>query len=450
METVDQSLSAHCYRTNSCARSLKVLTPQNAMTLGDDLDAAANTPSPPQSVTPHHHHLLRPAARSTQSVRERFYEAYADEHVMASMDAVVCSHPAAACEIYLPLGIPIILYFTTRFDLGRLHSPAVLRRWIEAVRGIGGIGAGPSHALNSPGGVLVANNHYDAAYVEYFTGLRPKVVPSVCRDTGGPEWLWPPSRSEVLLDVCDDTRCPPFRQEGIRHLIGSLRHLRSQKPGGRWALAELRHVYRQYTNEDLAQHPAIVMFPYQVSVMSLFEWRAMGIPIFAPSLDLLTHWHTRYGLVFERRVDWQIAAAKKKRGSWVEAHPEASPHVKHFDPNDEHDPRAVRSWLALADIYTLPHVVHFDSLEHLVELLDSTDLSNVSANVRLHHAALEARVHADWKHLFSKLLAGRPPGSRESSSRQSSILGHTPGIIRRNYSAAMSHFFPHLAPLYIE
>ena len=59
METVEQSLSAHCYRTNSCARSLKVLTPQNAMTLGDDLEAAANAPPPPQSVTSHHHHLLR-------------------------------------------------------------------------------------------------------------------------------------------------------------------------------------------------------------------------------------------------------------------------------------------------------------------------------------------------------------------------------------------------------
>ena len=39
----------------------------------------------------------------------------------------------------------------------------------------------------------------------------------------------------------------------------------------------------------------------QVSVMSLFERRAIGIPMFAPSLDLLCQWHMRYGLVFERR-----------------------------------------------------------------------------------------------------------------------------------------------------
>lgn len=39
----------------------------------------------------------------------------------------------------------------------------------------------------------------------------------------------------------------------------------------------------------------------QVSVMSTFERRAMGIPMFAPSLDLITRWHMEYGLVFERR-----------------------------------------------------------------------------------------------------------------------------------------------------
>jgi hypothetical protein len=47
-----------------------------------------------------------------------------------------------------------------------------------------------------------------------------------------------------------------------------------------------------------------------------------------------------------------------------------------------------RKWLAKSDIYTLPHVVLFDSLEHLVELLESTDLARMSARIR------EAVVHA--------------------------------------------------------
>lgn len=61
------------------------------------------------------------------SVRERFFRAYRNDPVMLRMDAVVCSHPAAGCELFLPLGMPIILYVTTRFDLGRLHSPSALQ-----------------------------------------------------------------------------------------------------------------------------------------------------------------------------------------------------------------------------------------------------------------------------------------------------------------------------------
>lgn len=108
IETEDQSLSAHCTRSRTCARSLRVLTPDNGMTLGEDAPSSA-----------------RPAGEA--SVRVRFYEAYRCDATMLKMDAVVCSHPVAACEIYLPLDLPIILYVTTRFDLGRLHSEDALR-----------------------------------------------------------------------------------------------------------------------------------------------------------------------------------------------------------------------------------------------------------------------------------------------------------------------------------
>ncbi len=85
-----------------------MLTPDNGMTLGEDSPSSA-----------------RPAGEA--SVRQRFYDAYCCDATMLKMDAVVCSHPVAACEIYLPLDLPIILYVTTRFDLGRLHSADALR-----------------------------------------------------------------------------------------------------------------------------------------------------------------------------------------------------------------------------------------------------------------------------------------------------------------------------------
>jgi len=428
IEMHDESLSAHCYRTGTCASTLRVLTPHNAMTLGDDTDAP---------------------------VRELFFRAYRDDSLMRRMDAVVCSHPAAGCELYLPLGVPIILFLTTRFDLGRLYSPAALARWVQAVRAIAGAGSNASASFRAaPPGVVVANNEYDARYVEYFTGVRAEVLPSLCRTTGGARWAWPPPRPTVLLDICDDTRCPPFRQQAMRKLMAALHQAHSSRPlppagQTRWPVAALRDVYAHYTMNELSQHAAIVLFPYQVSVMSLFERRAMGIPMFAPSLALLTEWHMRYGVVFERRVDWQTAGSR--RGSVIAPHPEASSQVTQFDPNDERSLEAVRAWLSRADIYTLPHVVLFDSMEHLVELLDQTDLPALSANISAHHAGLEHHVHAGWKRIFAQLLANRPPASRgtpaDMSSRRSSSVA-AGGSSGADYSSAMAHYYPELAHLY--
>ena len=40
-----------------------------------------------------------------------------------------------------------------------------------------------------------------------------------------------------------------------------------------------------------------------------------------------------------------------------------------LDPHDDYNTRAVRHWLSLADYYTFPHVVLFESAEHLVDIL---------------------------------------------------------------------------------
>lgn len=121
---------------------------------------------------------------------------------------IFCAHPAALCELYAPLGKPLIVLLTARPDLGRTHSVTALRRWRDAIRWI----------ASRPDTAVLANSAYDSAYADYFAGLRDvPVVPSLCRSSGS-KWAWRPpqigggSGPPFLLDVCDDTRCPPFRQ----------------------------------------------------------------------------------------------------------------------------------------------------------------------------------------------------------------------------------------------
>ena len=42
---------------------------------------------------------------------------------------VFCAHPAALCEAFLPFGRAMIVYLSTRLDLGRLHRRAALDRF---------------------------------------------------------------------------------------------------------------------------------------------------------------------------------------------------------------------------------------------------------------------------------------------------------------------------------
>ena len=121
---------------------------------------------------------------------------------------------------------------------------------------------------------------------------------------------------------------------------------------------------------------------FQVSTMLFFEQYNMGIPLFAPSLQFISHLHEQYFFVSDKVG---VVDTNQRRGhgpSDLPAHPayngsarvidyNTSGTYRLLDPSNEHDQRAVRHWLSLADFYTMPHVVHFQSVKNLVDILDA-------------------------------------------------------------------------------
>ena len=117
----------------------------------------------------------------------------------------------------------------------------------------------------------------------------------------------------------------------------------------------------------------------------------MGIPLFAPSLNFLTNLHLQHFLVREK------SHQKPQRRSGITEHsgyngsarvplfPTSSSFVT-LDPNDDFDARSVRYWLSLSDFFTFPHIVHFDSIEHLVEILQV--MWNEPSNLKEIHEAM--------------------------------------------------------------
>ena len=61
-----------------------------------------------------------------------------------------------------------------------------------------------------------------------------------------------------------------------------------------YEIRPIRDIYSHYKYTDLASHPAVILIPYQVSLMLFFELYSMNMPMFVPSPKLLTQWHLEY------------------------------------------------------------------------------------------------------------------------------------------------------------
>ena len=116
--------------------------------------------------------------------------------------------------------------------------------------------------------------------------------------------------------------------------------------------------------------------------MSFFEQYTMAIPLFSPSVEFLAYLHEQFSFVTDQVGELVVIQRMRHGPSRIPSHPSynGSARVPSFnttapyitlDPNNDLDPRALRHWLSLADFYTLPHVVLFNSIENFVNILET-------------------------------------------------------------------------------
>src|SRR4029079_2438086 len=113
---------------------------------------------------------------------------------------------------------------------------------------------------------LAANNRADADYVENYTGIAPYYLPGACSYVAPP---YPGRRRAALVSSPDD-----FAAFVASQLTEDARPLRAAL-GARFHWAQLY------------DHRAIVFVTYNVSIMSLFEHYAAGMPVYVPDRPLL-------------------------------------------------------------------------------------------------------------------------------------------------------------------
>jgi len=174
-------------------------------------------------------------------VIQQFYESYKGDPAMRSVTAFLCTLPVSMCEAFVPFNKSLIIIASIRYEQGRGEP----ERW---------------RALNSllvsvsrdPRSLLAANNLYDAKYIEYFTGLRPLLLPNYCAYLSD---SYKPTRKQFLVSPIHSTELYDIFFAEFDNVV--------IKRGLNLVLFPLREMYPQYLYSDLASHRGIVYIPYQ-------------------------------------------------------------------------------------------------------------------------------------------------------------------------------------------
>jgi hypothetical protein len=185
----------------------------------------------------------------------RFRRAYGS--YLAGFRGFVAAYPPCFALLYRAFGRPTLAIAATRYEWPFTHDAA---RWAwldESLR----------EGVDEGWLTLVANNRADADYLESYTGLRPTVIPSACSYIA-------PTYSGRKAAALVSTRNEDFAARVCRELRSEAMPLRS-------ALGP------RYTWAQLYDHRALVLIPYNVSLMALFEHYTANMPIYVPDRRFL-------------------------------------------------------------------------------------------------------------------------------------------------------------------
>jgi hypothetical protein len=183
-------------------------------------------------------------------------------------------------------------------------------------------------------------------------------------------------------------------------------------------IVDISHMSREYPHRfeysELSEHPGVILLPYQVSIMTFYEFYRIGVPIFVPSVDLLVEWHMKYRILSQRSFPliWERPQkrslipgyySKKNYSCKGKCRPIDNNIHNLFshDPNNEFSKESVHAWVELSDYYIWPHVITFNSMDELVEILTPTDelfdnLAGISAAMKHFMYNLDGKLTSAW------------------------------------------------------
>ena len=319
-----------------------------------------------------HNHYI-----SEAEVRANF-EYYKDDADIAQVDAFYCQFPMSYCEAWLPFNKTLIYLAGHRFTLARCNEPQVTRL-IKHLQ-----------EAEARGHIVASATAYDAAYMNYYTGLRPLVLRMNVLFYASWRMFPPPPHEKMRREIL----VGPLQRDTV--LFGDeIAHA----CGGRFTFATARKLYGRFELQHLVQHRAAVLFPYTAhSSFGIAEIYALGVPVFVPSPEFLQ----QLGIVNDRLMTSTDYCGP---GAWFAPRHPQSLHA----PNPEAaGGESELYWLRLAEYYQLPHITTFSSFADLAAKLNAAgDFSSLRAAIAARLEEWEGEIKADWRAVLARVPKGR-------------------------------------------
>jgi len=295
------------------------------------------------------------------------YEYYKNDEEFRDVDFVICSFWPAQCELFIPLNKTIIFNPTHRYNLGRCTP----KRWSKLNSNL--------YMLREKSKLIVSSmSVYDREYTGYFTGLFGYRLFSY----GGfyaRGFDFNPTKNTILIG-------PSMMEDYARGSIDKLNEY-SKKNNYSYEFKHIRKVYKRYTLDQLANHRAIILFPYAVMSYSITDFYASKIPLFVPSPKI---WKN----IPQRSVRQKIYCGRFFPNGLVPETP-FNGTLHKFSPNDgKYD--AYQYWMSFADYYQWPYVTVYESLKDLFDKLISSDYQKISDNMKSFNKIREADLLDNW------------------------------------------------------
>lgn len=264
---------------------------------------------------------------------KRFQDKY--DAFLRTFDGFIVAHVMAFAMVYEKYQKPILAINSCRYDIPFC--------WNKNLDMLNTYNVALQRMISNGQLQIVSNNRADQEYTRLGIGIKPDYNPSLCLYT--------------------NTRYAPTKNTFMCYNGHLPKHpLISERP-------------TNYKWDDITSYKGIVHFPYETSLMSMFEHFTAGCPLFFPS-----------------RMYWKSNLSLTSVSNYWEVLPDTLACASNPD-----------FWIDNSDIYSVfqsPNTYYFDSLEHLFQLLETFEYKD-DQQMRNEHVH---RVKQKWSSVISTMM----------------------------------------------